>query len=178
MIEILIIYFVFFLLAIPIALIALCWGSIKLHLQKMWYVRKGLGLLCIVDNASIGRYYWRRLKGEVDINGFLYKIYPHFTIRVTGIPTIYFYENDSKPIDMLHRARDTLISPEMLSIVVKKARASGSISQDKQNPMLFYLVLGACIFGLLAMAISFNMSTTVNDMAKQVASIAAAMRGG
>jgi len=168
MIE-LIIYGLVFFAIIPIAILAVTWSSVKLAIQKMWYIKKGFGLVGIVGDNFIEKFHWRKFEKRVKVGKNSYSILRHFIIKQFGIPTIHFYEGDSNPIDMLKRNRDKLIDPELYDITLIKERASGSISQTKGNNMMFYLTLGACIGSLLAVALVFNMSGQMTTISQQVA---------
>lgn len=133
--------------ALAIVVVALFYKDIKRALQIRKAKKKGLGFVNIIGkDYNIKSYLKSFSEKKIEINGGTYHIHPKYVIKQYGVPTIFFYEDDTEPIDMLKRNVVKPISPTMVTIQIANAKAGADALKGNQDKMVFYLQVGACAF--------------------------------
>jgi hypothetical protein len=153
------IYLSVFIFALMLVTIMLNIKYIMFGFNAMFKKRKGFGLICIVGHNFSIKLYFKKFVNDFEIDGSYYKYLPHFVVRLFGLPAIFFYEGDSKPIDMLKRARDKVIPADLMGLGLKKARLQGGLlNENKQDKMMFIMLLSN--LGISAIVLYFLLKSS------------------
>lgn len=157
-----------------ISLLAIAANDIKFRLQAMKAKKKGYGLVGITGNNYIEKFYWRQLTDKAEIKGNTYLLLPKFMTRQKGIPTYHFYEGDARPIDMMKKGRDKLISPELFSNIIIKAKAAGMMPGKTPKDLMFYLTIASAGASIFCLLLVFNISSEWGDIIRQIPALCGA----
>ena len=112
---------------------------------------------------------------KIEINGKTYVGQAKLITEQLGIPTLYFDENNARPIPMkLKRNREDMC-PELFSYLLQKERSAGSISKKDAKDITFWLLMGGAIGGLGALAMAYTIYSQWGPMIEMIPLIKVAL---
>jgi len=135
------------------------WKFVRLGMNVKKCKKKGLGQVAIIGKNFIIRPYWRSFsEKKCEIDGGIYNIHPKYVVHWMGVPTIFFYEDDSEPIDMLKRKVLKPISPMQITAQIQNATEINNMLSNKQKKMEYYMLIGACAGGVGSLLLLLSQS--------------------
>ena len=157
----------FFLFLISTIVLIVSYQQVKLRFQFILARKLKKGLVRIVGHNYILQTYVKKFAPKMEVKNHVYTCNDRLVIMENKVPVLYFYEGDTKPINML-KIGESLEDPELLNEIILKAHAAGVQGAMKEQKYMLWASLAAAGAAAICCVLVFRSQTVLTEILRLV----------